>query len=72
MEINLIDEIIVLICKMCRKSVENEFEGTNNLADDGDDGAKAVITEEQVAHKMQRLNLFFEKENVKTHFICIC
>lgn len=72
MEINLIDEIIVLICKMCRKSVENEFEGSSNLADDGDDGAKAVIAEEQVANKMQRLNLFFEKENVKTHFICIC
>lgn len=42
------------------------------MAEDRDDGAKAVIADEQVANKMQRLNLFFEKENVKTPFILIC
>lgn len=40
-----------------------EFDDKNNLTDSEKD-AEAIASDEQVANRMQRLNLYFEKENV--------
>lgn len=47
-----------------RKSVELELDEKNHSNSD-DKTDKVSDTDEQVANRMQRLNLYFEKENVR-------
>lgn len=46
-----------------RKSVELELDEKTHSSD-GEKPDKVADTDEQVANRMQRLNLYFEKENV--------
>lgn len=46
--------------------VENELDEKPNILDAEKDEEKAVSTDEQVANRLERLNLYFEKENVGT------
>lgn len=53
-----------------RKSVELELDEKNHSID-GEKQDKVADTDEQVADRMQRLNLYFEKENVSELKVCI-
>lgn len=44
----------------------NEIDEKNNI--ENEDPAKTEADDEQVEERMQRLNLYFEKENVCTFF----
>lgn len=48
-----------------RKSVEQELDEKANITEADKDAEKVSSTDEQVANRMQRLNLYFEKENVR-------
>lgn len=59
---------------VCRKSLEQDFDEKVNLPDadtDAGDAGQTSVADDQVNNRMQRLNLYFEKENVGTFSLAL-